>query len=48
MHYQLSHAFQESLKAFYDSLKALLNTYPHPTFKDVEHFNNYHNNRELI
>lgn len=32
----------------YDSLKALLNTYPHPTFKDVELFNNDHINKVVL
>lgn len=32
----------------YDSLKALFNIYPHPTFKDVEHFNNDHNNKVVL
>ncbi len=32
----------------YNSLKILLNTYPHPTFKDVENFNSDHNKKVVL
>ncbi len=32
----------------YDSFKVLFNTYLHPTFKDVEDFNNDHNNKVVL
>lgn len=32
----------------YNSFKSLLNTYPHPTFKDVEDFNNDHKNKVVL
>ena len=32
----------------FNSLKAILNTYPHPTFKDVENFNKDHTKKVVL